>query len=250
MEEHPLQVPAINLTTTDPAIPGWHRETTFLRDYPHEAGAAIFVIGAYNGTIADLLIQQEPDARFYLFEPQDWAAAQLRERFGHLANVRVCEFGLGDRSGMFRMARYGTYFCSFVRGDDPLTPGAEGYFEARMEEFGAFMEGEGLDKVYYASLNIEGYEFALLPYLHRRGWLQKIQTIGISWHAGGGYTWLDERTACYDDVQLVLAERHDLVLSIDNWQSWALRELLPFEPEPEPPPPKAKRVKRRRRTTK
>jgi len=63
MEEHPLQIPAINLTTTDPAIPGWHRETTFLRDYPPEAGAAIFVIGAYNGTIADLLIQQEPDAR-------------------------------------------------------------------------------------------------------------------------------------------------------------------------------------------
>jgi len=252
MQEHPVQIPALNLTTTDPAVPGWHRETTFLRDYLHEPGAVIFVIGAYNGTIAQLLIEQEADARFYLFEPQDWAAAQLREKFGHLPNVKVCEFGLGDCSGTFRMGLYQTYFCSFMRGSQELK-GADTWFDGRLVEIGDFLESEGIAEVYYASINIEGYEFVLLPHMAGKGLLERVRTIGISWH-GPDCTWLGQPVHGQEAEEETLAKTHDLVLSIDNWQSWARREKapeilepLPFEPEPPKPKP-VRKVKAKRRT--
>lgn len=214
---HPVQVPAINRTTTDPRIPGWHRETTFLNDYPPGPDPVVFVIGALTGTIAGLLIEQLPAAQHYLFEPQDWAAAELRQKFGQLPNVKVCEFGLGDRSGRFEMGLYGAEYCSFMRGDTPLGP-RDRLFDGELVEFGAFMEREGLDEVYYASLNIEGYEFVLLPHMADSGWLEKCRTVGISWHRP--CRWLGSMSASQPAVNERLGESHELVLSIDNWQSW------------------------------
>ena len=222
--EHPVQIPTLNLTMTDPSIPGWHRETTFLQSYPSgRSDPVILVVGAYNGTIAGLLIEQMPEARYYLFEPQDFAAKRLREKFGHLPNVKVCEFALGDRSGTFQMALYGTDSCSFMRGLTPLTPGHEAFFDARMEEFGAFMEREKIEEVYYASVNIESYELVLLPHLVDTGWLEKIETVGISWHHSA--TWKNKSTTSYGDIQDMLAEDHELVLGIDNWQSWKRQDM-------------------------
>lgn len=226
MEEHPVQVPTINLTSTDPSIPGWHRETTFLRSYPSGSDPIILVIGVYNGVIAQLLVEQIPDARFYLFEPQDWAAAQLREKFGHLSNVKVCEFALGDRNGTFQMAFYGQDTCSFVRGPTPLTPGHEAFFDGRMREFTEVMGEEGIENAYYAFINVESYEHVLLPHLERSGWLERLDAIGMSWHQQSGpVTWLGEPTTPPEELRDILAKRHDLVLDIDNWQSWVRRDM-------------------------
>lgn len=232
MEEHPVQIPAINLTSTDPAIPGWHRETTFLRDYPSDKDSVIFIIGAFNGTIAALMLLEKPDARYYLFEPQDWAAEQLRGKFGDKPNVKVCEFALGDRNGKFQMARYGSDFCTFIRGSQPLTPGAEGYFDAQMREFGSFVEEEGIEAIFHASINIEHYEYVLIPYLEQIGWLSRIDTLGISWHAlEEGHRFLDGDPITFDETEYGLKEGHEVVLSIDNWQSWARKAESEEAPE-------------------
>jgi FkbM family methyltransferase len=211
----------------------------------------------YNGVIAELLIEQMPKARFYLFEPQDWAAEQLRGKFGHLPNVKVCEFALGDRSGTFQMAFYGQDTCSFMRGPTPLTPGYEAFFDGRMEEFTEVMEQEGIEEVYYAFVNVESYEHVLLPYLERTGWMDKLQTIGMSWHLSAGpITWLGEPTVPHEDLQGILAKRHDLVLEIDNWQSWAKKQESPTqeaktskveasEEQPEKKPAQRKRATRK-----
>ncbi len=232
------QIPALNLTGTDPATLGWHRETTFLRSYPPRGAPNIFVVGAYSGTIAGLLIEQLPEARHWLFEPQDWACRQLAGKFGHLPNVRILPFGLGDRSGIFRMGLYQTDTCSFTRGPVPLkdlpvrSPG--GWFDGEIVEFGEFMGREGLRDVYYASLNIEGYEYVLLPHWAKTGWLARIQTLGISWHdarynssISGPFTWLGQPLPVFEDLQPMLEETHELVLSIDNWQSWVRKEARP-----------------------
>lgn len=222
------QIPAINLTGTDPRIPGWQRETTFLNAYPPEGEPNVFVIGAYNGGIAGVLIRQLPDAEHWLFEPQDWAAEQLRGKFGHLANVHVREFGLGDRSGTLPMGSYGNDGCSFMRGPTPTPPGAI-WFDGRLVEFDEFMRREGLSGVYHTSMNIEAYEYVLLPHLVKTGWLERCQTIGISWHdcahcgVGSPYTYLGQSVPCWYEMQELLAKDHDLVLSIDNWQSWVRR---------------------------
>ena len=217
-----LQVPALNLGTTDPSKLGWHRETSFLDDYPPGPDAVILVIGAFGGKIARLLIDRFPDARYYLFEPQDWAAAVCRERFGHLPNVKVCQFGLGNRSGAFTMGLYETDGCSFMRGSRALTPGHERYYDAPMEEFGAFMENEGIEEIYYASVNIEAYEYVLLPHIDDLGWLERCRILGVSWHSAGT-TFMGADVESREAVQARLAKHYDLVLSIDNWESWIKR---------------------------
>jgi FkbM family methyltransferase len=219
MTDHPVQIPALNLTGTDPAVPGWHRETSPPQALlPDGEDLTIFVIGAYSGTVAGMLLEQHPAAKHYLFEPQDWACVTLREKFGQFPNVKVCQEGLGDRSGVFHMGSYQTYDCSFMRGPTPYTGKTVG---ARLIEFEEFVRREGIRSIDYATLNIEAYEYVLLAHMSKIGWLEKCQMLGISWHqAPGNYTWLDEPAASYAEVQELLKETHRLVLSIDNWQTW------------------------------
>jgi FkbM family methyltransferase len=227
------QIPALNLTGTDPAIFGWHRETTPLAAYPPKGEPVIFVIGAFSGTVAGMLIEQCPEAHHYLIEPQDWACAQLREKFGHLPNVNIRQFALGDRSGVLQMSLYGTYDCSFMRGPTPLkeVAGWGGYYDGRMVEFDECMRQERVQSIYYAKMNIEAYEYILLPHMARTGWLKRCQVIGISWHDAryncpnpGPFSYLGEAVPVYEEMQELLARTHELVLSIDNWQTWVRRD--------------------------
>lgn len=228
-----VQIPALNLTGTDPTKAGWHRETAPLLAYPPMDKPNIFVIGAFGGVIAGLLIEQMPHAYHYLFEPQDWAVRQLNDKFGHLPNVRILPYALGDRSGVLRMGLYQTDTCSFMRGPVPFKDieGPGGWYDGQMMDFHEFMRRENLDSVYYAKMNIEAYEYVLLPYLARAGWLEKCQVIGISWHdarycspIGGPFTYLGDPVPVYEDMQVLLDKTHELVLCIDNWQTWVRRE--------------------------
>jgi len=178
-----IQTPTVNLTETDPNLAGWHRETSFLTSYSPQGAPNIFVIGAYSGTIAGLLIDQQPDAQHYLFEPQDWACKQLAEKFGHLPNVRIYPFGLGDRSGTFRMGLYTSYDCTFMRSESVRLKDLSGvWYDAEMRAMGGFLSSEDLRHIYYASINIEGYEYVLLPYMAKMSILANCQCVGISWH--------------------------------------------------------------------
>lgn len=227
MELQPEQHPAINLTGTDPAILGWHRETTPLTAYPAKGDPNILVIGAFGGVIAGLLIEQSPEAQHYLYEPQDWAIQQLNGKFGHLPNVHTRQYGLGDKTGTFTMGLYQTDTCSFMRGTTPLA--AEGHwYEGELLEFGKAMVADSIKSIYYSTLNIEAYEFVLLPYMAKLGWLKKCQILGISWHdaietgfsIAGPYTWNGNSVPRWAEVQAIIEKTHELVLSIDNWQTW------------------------------
>lgn len=225
-----IQTPSLNLTTTNPAMIGWHRESSWLADYPANEQSVVFVIGAYSGTTAGLLLDVLPQAKYHLFEPQDWAVAQLQERFGHLPNVRICAFALGDRIGTFPMALYTSNGCTFVEGSIEYSQEPQHWTNGRMEEIARWCESAGIAEIHHASLNIEGYEYILLPHMARTGWLSRCKTIGISWHGSqwntvvpGPFTWQGDPVAEYDEVQDILARDHRLVLEIDNWQSWVRR---------------------------
>lgn len=207
----------------------WHRETSPLLELPSGENRTIFVIGAYSGTVAGMLIEQHPTYEHHLFEPQDWACDQLREKFSDLGNVHVHQFGLGDRSGTFQMAMRGAYDCTFMQAAVPF--GDDSKFDAKLVEFGEFVESRGIDNLYYATLNIEAYEYVLLPHMARIGWLERCQVLGLSWHddslfgspVPGPYTWLGEAAPHYAEMQALLAKTHDLHLEIENWQTWQRR---------------------------
>jgi len=206
----------------------WYRETSFLLDYPSRAEyPVILVIGALVGVIAKLLLDQHPEADHHLFEPQDWACERLREKFGDRPNVHIHQFGLGDQNGIFQMGLYRSDSCSFMRGLIPLKDGT--WFDGELKEFEQCMGELGIEGIYYASINIEAYELVLLPHMARVGWLERCETIGISWHDdikkttdyAGPYSWLGHKVPGSWAMQDILGETHKKVLELDNWQSWA-----------------------------
>ncbi|MDP2660356.1 MAG: hypothetical protein Q8R28_06475, partial [Dehalococcoidia bacterium] len=153
------------------------------------------------------------------------------------------------RSGTFRMGLYQTDTCSFMRGPTPFKDitGPGGWFDGKLVDFGEFMRREQLKSIYYASVNIEGYEYVLIPYWAGTGWLKRIQTIGISWHDArfnspqpGKFTFLGKPVPEYEEIQGLLAQTHNLVLSIDNWQSWVRKTARSSEAD-------AKRPQQKRR---
>lgn len=224
-----VQIPRINRGSTVPAD-GWHRETAWIADYPAGLNDVIAVIGAYSGTTTRLLIERAPEATFHLFEPQDWAIKQLRERFP-LPNVHIHPFGLGDRTGRFQMALYTSNGCTFMKGGRQFKEGGDGWFTADQMEFTAAMQSIGIGQIHHASINIEAFEYVLIPYMARTGWLARCKTLGVSWHdtsfntvLPGPYTWQGEPVPTWAEVQALLAETHDVQLEIDNWQTWVRRE--------------------------
>ena len=225
-----LQFPALNRTPTLPSEAGWHRESTPLRGLLRPSDAPIFIIGAYSGTTTQLLIDVHPERVFYLFEPQDWAIRQLRERFGSMPNVRIFPFGLGDRSGTLPMCLYTSDGCTFMKGGIEFKEDPQYWCEGEMMEFSEFMARQTAQKIAHASLNIEGYEYVLLSHLARTGWLERIETLGVSWHGSefktvvpGPFTYFGDPVPPWEDMQTLLATTHDLILSIDNWQTWGRR---------------------------
>lgn len=226
-----VQIARINRTGTDPATPGWHRESSPLASYPYQPGEHILIIGAYSGTVAELVLKERVWAMHWLFEPQDWACRQLRERFARHSNVKVCQYGLGDREGVFQMGLYTSYDCTFVRGSIPFKDLPGVWYDAQLMEFADTMRVLNIQDIHYAHLNIEGYEYVLIPWMARQGWLSRCRLLGISWHDArfncpvkGPYMWRGERTPGYDQMQALLPLTHELVLEIDNWQSWLRKE--------------------------
>jgi FkbM family methyltransferase len=126
-------------------------------DWPLNSKSVVVEIGGYIGRWA-LQIAERYHPHLYIFEPQPWAAQACGDALGDAA--RVLPYALGDRDGTFPMGAYETDGCSFLRpGDIPGT----------MREIGQAFKGLGLSHIDLMLMNIEGYEYTLLPYMLELG---------------------------------------------------------------------------------
>lgn len=146
-------------------------------DLPEDA--VVVVAGAYQGKVMQLLADMYPNyGKIVGFEPQTWAHTQAQARLvlGHYKNTPVALYGIGLKTGTFPMGEYHTDACSFVNVN------ARERSVGFMVEFSEAMKRAEIEHIDLAVVNIEGYEFLLVPHIINNGWIDKIDRLAIQWH--------------------------------------------------------------------
>lgn len=126
-------------------------------EWPLTRESTVIDVGGYKGRWA-LQIAERHHPRLYVFEPQPWAADVCREVLGDRAVIIPNALGMSD--GTFSMARFETDGCTFVNGNGPL---------GAMHEISAAFAEYGITHIDLMMMNIEGYEYTLIPHMLDKG---------------------------------------------------------------------------------
>jgi FkbM family methyltransferase len=144
-------------------------------EWPLTQESVVIDVGGYIGRWA-LQIVERYHPRLYVFEPQPWAADVCRDVLGD--NATVLPFGLGAESGSMPMGRYETDGCSFLREDAPVVT-------CPIREIGETLQKIGISTIDLMMMNIEGYEYILLPHMLDQGILP--QRLMVQFHPFDAY---------------------------------------------------------------
>jgi FkbM family methyltransferase len=137
-------------------------------DWPKLTAASTVVdVGGYRGRWALQMAMRYP-VRILVYEPQAWAADCCRSVLGTRATVYT--YGLGVRDERLPMRAYETDGCSFVDGDGST---------AELRDAAQVLP----ERVDVMLMNIEGYEYTLLPYLIENDRLP--DALMVQWHRHG-----------------------------------------------------------------
>lgn len=135
-------------------------------DWPLTEDSTVVEVGGFKGRWA-LQIAERYHPRLFVFEPQLWAAEVCRRALGDAATVAT--FGLGVEDAKHSMGEWETDGCSFVK---PILAGDDTSM-GRLREIGAAFKELEISSVDLMLMNIEGYEYTLLPHMLSKGILPK-----------------------------------------------------------------------------
>ena len=131
-------------------------------DWPDLTPSSVVVeVGGYKGRWA-LQIAERYAPRLYVFEPQPWAAQACREVLGERAFIM--DLALGTTTGLLVMNEWNTDGCSFVRA-----PRVDHQGFGTVREVGTVFAELGLTHIDLMLMNIEGYEYRLIPHMLDQG---------------------------------------------------------------------------------
>jgi hypothetical protein len=120
----------------------------------------ICIVGSYKGKLAEFLTEQAHPLNIVCFDPQEWANKEAQQRLSNYPEALVMGYGLGVENAAVPLHHFGTDACSMVfTGNDAPT---------QLVQAGPVHEGisELINTQYdLGIINIEGYEFTLLPYI-------------------------------------------------------------------------------------
>lgn len=131
-------------------------------DWPLDSSSVVVEVGGYVGRWA-LQIAERYRPRLVVFEPQPWAAEVCRAVLGDRATV--VNAALGDHFGPMQMTNWETDGCSLAK------PGGDR--QVVMVEAAQTFDQLGITTIDLLLMNIEGYEYTLLPYLLDQGILPR-----------------------------------------------------------------------------
>lgn len=188
----------------------------FMFQLPENAN--IVVAGAYRGAVMELLATIYPDySRLIGFEPQkvhrDFAQERLTKGNPQPHRVLVNGYGIGVENAVLPMAEYGAEFSGFV-ATDPRRPDLTEHGVGEIREFNEVMERLDIHKIHLLLLNMEGYEFYLVPHLLKTGWFENgaISHLAIQIH------WGMPNDGVYSEMVADIRKTHKLVYdAIPNW---------------------------------
>lgn len=138
-------------------------------DWPLTAESVVVEVGGYTGRWA-LQIAERYAPRLFVFEPQPWAVEACHAVLGNRALVWGC--ALGTHDGDVIMGRWGTDGCSLlIEGGEPAV---------RMREIGGLFADLDIAHIDLMLMNIEGYEYTLIPHMIKQNILP--QRLMVQFH--------------------------------------------------------------------
>lgn len=136
-------------------------------------GAVVVVVGAYRGDTVRFITAHHPTAHIYAFEPQPWA-------YDELITSTVTKFAmniaLGDRDAEVPMYEFATDACSVM----PLEHSRQTGKGLMQDSHKVLVDMLGINRIDLLFMNIEGYEYDLLPYLFTLPIV--INRVMVQWH--------------------------------------------------------------------
>ncbi len=156
-------------------------------DWPLASDSLVIEVGGFKGRWASEIVRRYR-CRIHVFEPQVWAAEKASEamRATGESDWNVHPYGLSTRAdaGAIEMGAWETDGCSIMRDaaymetyEGSRTRTGTGQFRAALPVLGAFAE------IDLMMMNIEGYEYRLLPELIEGGVLDRIRFLAIQFHS-------------------------------------------------------------------
>lgn len=139
-------------------------------DWPLTYTSIVVEVGGYKGRWA-LQIQERYFPKLYVFEPQPWAYAVCKEVLSKRATV--LNYGLGVEDAWLPMGEWESDGCSFVKEDERGACATMRWIVTAFTEL-------GLDHIDLMLINIEGYEYTLIPHMLDRGILP--QRLMVQFH--------------------------------------------------------------------
>jgi FkbM family methyltransferase len=150
-------------------------------EFPLDENSVVLDIGGYKGRWSKEIAQRYPGTRIFVFEPQMWAAKIATAELQEFSNVHIMEFGLGVESGKFEMEEFETDGASFVLGRSQRQQSGEGV----LQDIAHWLYENNVPEIDLIMMNIEGYEFKLIPYMLEKGILQKVKYFMCQFHPHG-----------------------------------------------------------------
>jgi len=173
--------------------------------------SVVVEIGGYKGRwakrMADLYHPQ-----LYVFEPQPWAFAVCNTVLEG-TGAHVYDVALGTRSEFVVLGDYGRDGASLLKPDhaDKISVG--------MVDAEKAFDDLGLSKIDLCLINIEGYEYTLIPYMFERGLLRRMKVIMVQFHKFAADAFQHQATIA------LLNTDHDLLWDYGEMLSaWRLRD--------------------------
>lgn len=138
-----------------------HIEAPLLASLPLRAGDEVVVAGAYKGDTVRFLLHHHPDVLIHAYEPQLWAMNEIPDD----PRVIKCPYALSTHGGPVLMHSIGTDAASM---EASLEETANSRKLDTLRSSAAALELDDMD-IALMVLNVEGYEYTLLPYLLENG---------------------------------------------------------------------------------
>lgn len=153
-----------------------HEEWSLSRLIRLPPSSTVVLAGAYKGKLMQWFLERDPTTEVHGYEPQEWARQEATSRLRAYPNWYLSHRALGTKDAYnVPMGEWGTDGCSFLTTEREQGV-AEIMVDAAIELPAAYTAIDLL------VLNMEGYEFELLPYLLKSGVISSIWSLAVQFH--------------------------------------------------------------------
>lgn len=195
---------------------GWYEEDgdgQYYCNWPSlTPDSVVFEAGGYEGAWAKR-IADAYDPIIHSFEPAPRAHKMAVDKLKEYPKVHLHLYGLGATNETLPLGDSDRDGASFLKPDEQPS------VMAQKRCFAEVMQELQVDHIDLFSINIEGGEYELLPYLTQAGIIRDIDRLMIQWHAPG-----PEEMTVQLGIQERIAETHRMVWNLGAWEAWERKE--------------------------